>query len=248
LCGIYTNTMAIYGRHLEALGPGILAEVKAVIRGEQQRLSADGLVRLQLSDELTSETGDYVSSPTGIGALPFGVQAAIVVLIIAVFAGAATFAVYVCLEQKKQQRERRARSLKQSIKEASNRTLGFEEDCYASEKIGLRNGTAVVLDGGRPVVLEFDEASSRYREKDAIEDQRSEANSTIFDVAQHQSVPTGLGDVNEADQEPDGLLREDALLADRVHPADPTGISVVGSEYTEETASEEEYVHRGTFS
>lgn len=246
LCGVYKNTISIFGRHLGEIGENILMQVKETLDGEQQRLSADGLVRLKIDGSLTTQTGDYGSQPTGIHALPFGVKVAIVALIIATLAGAATFAVYVYLERKKHQQERPY--LDRGMKQGSNRTLGCDDVSQVSERVGLRGGTAVVLEGGRPVVIEFDEESRR--QKDAIEEERSECGSSIYShsAGSHQYNPSGLHAVSEECKEPEPCqVMNGSVNADRVQPADPMGRSVASmSEYTEQTTTSEQ-IRKGTF-
>lgn len=224
------------------IGPETLGLVKETLEGEQQRLASDGLIRLKVDGSLTAQTGEYGSQPTGIHALPFGAKAALVALIIATLAGAATFAVYVYLEHKKQQRERPY--MDRSMKQSSNRTLGCDEASQVSEKIGLRDGTAIVLEGGRPVVIEFDQ-ESRRPQKDAIEDQRSECGSVYSQaVRSHQYIPSGLQNVSEECKEPEDQPKDGIVGSSRVKPADPMGHSVMSmTEYT----GESEQIRKGTF-
>ena len=219
--------------------------VKKTLEDEQQRLASDGLIRLTVDGSLTTQTGEYGSQPTGIHALPFGAKAAIVVLIIATLAGAATFAVYVYLEHKKQQRERPY--LNRGMKQSSNRTLGCDEASQVSEKIGLKDGTAVVLEGGRPVVIEIGEESRR--QKDAIEEERSECGSSIYShaIRSHQYIPSNLQSVSEECKEPEHQQMNGTIGSSRVQPADPMGHSMISvSEYTEQTTRSDQ-IRQGTF-
>jgi hypothetical protein len=144
------------------------------LQGEQERLGNEGMVRLTVLDSLTLQTGDYGTPATGIQAMSFAAKAAIAIVAIALLAGAATFAVYIHLERQKDRMERPY--IQRDKKNGSNRTLGCEESSQVSETVGLRNGTAVVLEGGRPVVIEFEKNFKRPR--DAIEEKRSECGST----------------------------------------------------------------------
>lgn len=196
LCGVYKNTIGIYGRHLTEIGEHLLEQMKETLTGEQERLAKDGLVRLTTLDSLTVQTGDYKEKPSGIQALSFAAKAAIVVVIIALLAGMATFAVYVYLEHQKDRQERMyahpRKNFQRNKNISSNSTVG-EDASQISETVGLRDGTAVVLEGGRPVVIEFDGSSTKSRRsKDAIEEERSECPSQFFTSSVDGSKASGL--------------------------------------------------------
>lgn len=251
LCGIYKNYIAVYGKHLSPVGEQLLTQVKETLNGEQQRLAEDGLVRLSIVDSFTGQTGTYGDSPRGIHALSFAAKAAIGIFAIAVLAGVATFALYIYLERKKYQLERPShRRGKQELKKASsNRTLGCEEASQASrasEAVDFRGGTAVVLEDGRPVVIEFGKEFQR-KKKDPIEEERSECgNTTLSGSSSNDSPPrhnSRRGRTAEESKLEDSRERY-ALPAPNgrrgneygVQPADPMSQSIY-SEYTVQTAS-----------
>lgn len=249
LCGVYKNTIGIYGRHLSDIGEHLLSQIKDTLNEEQERLAKDGLMRLTTVGSLTVQTGDYGNQPTGIQALSFAAKAAIVVVIIALLAGIATFIAYMYLERQKEQLHR---SYKHPNKksDSSNRTVS-EEASQISETVGLRDGTAVVLEGGRPVVIEFEQGSSR-RQKDAIEEERSECGSTFFTQsvdgsASPQYVPQSLRGAEEECKQPEEDLQM-ISEAGGLHPAGTTARSMASlSEYTEQTAKSDPLVNTHEF-
>jgi hypothetical protein len=239
LCGVYKNTIGIYGRHLSEIGDHLLAQVKETLNGEQARLAKDGLVRITTLDTLTVQTGDYGNQPSGLHALSFAAKSAIAVVIIALLAGMATFIAYIVMEKNKQKKDHSYRHHSKKLKvESANRTV-CEEASQISETVGLRDGTAVVLEGGRPVIIEFDHGSS-HRQKDAIEEVRSECGSTFFtqsDVgsASNQYIPRQLLGGDEECKEPEDLLDGD-LRAGGLQAAGTLGLSMASlSEYTDHT-------------
>jgi hypothetical protein len=124
LCGVYKNNIGIYGRHLTEIGEHLLSQIKEALNGEQERLAKDGLVRLTTLDSLTVQTNDYGTGPTGLQALSLWAKIGIVVVIIAMIAGAATFGVYLYLER--QSRRRRSAYSTQGKKISSSNTVGCE--------------------------------------------------------------------------------------------------------------------------
>ncbi|CAB9517226.1 expressed unknown protein [Seminavis robusta] len=265
LCGVYKNTIGIYGRHLTGVGEHLLSQIKDTLNGERERLSKDGLVRLTTLDSLTMQTNDYGPQPSGIDALSFAAKAGIVVVIIALVAGFATFFVYVYLERQKERRDATYGPQGKNI--TSNGTVGCEEEAsHISETVGLRDGTAVILEGGRPVIIEFEKGSrgsKSSRSKDAIEEERSECNSTLYShesadgrSASSQYVPQSprqqqqqlrsvSSAVIEEEKEPEDSETVDGTntlqhASASVKPAAPMmGQSVASfTEYTEQTATD----------
>lgn len=250
LCGVYKNTIGIYGRHLTEIGEHLLQQVKETLLGEQERLSKDGLVRLTTLDSLTVQTGDYKEKPSGVQALSFAAKAAIVVVIIALLAGLATFAVYVYLEHQKDRQERMYAHPRKNFKKnkniSSNSTVG-EDASQISETVGLRDGTAVILEGGRPVVIEFDGSSTKSkRSKDAVEEERSDCPSQFFNSSVDSSRASGLQSYvprtlqsDEECKEPEAFLTvADGNLG--LAPVGSTTRSMASlSEYTEHTERSE---------
>jgi len=243
LCGVYKNTIAIYGRHLENVGVHLLDQIKETLKGEQERLAEDGLVRLTTLDDLTRQNGVYETQPTGIHALSFAAKAAVVIVLIALLAAIGTFAVYLYLERQSQRQAQMPYPQKSDKKISSNSTVGCEEASQLSEKVGLRDGTAVVLEGGRPVVIEFDQRASD-RSRDTIEEERSANASTIYSVnsSSQKHVPRSLH--GEECKEPESYYTEGgSIRADHVQPADPMSIASF-SEYT--AKSEKSKMKRST--
>lgn len=145
----------------------MLDQIRDTLKGEQERLAKDGLVRLTTNDNLTVQTGNYQQAPNAMKSLGFATKAAIAIVIIAALAGVATFVMYVHLERKKKQQKSRP-YIGRDKKNSSCRTLGCEDSSQVSETIGLRDGTAVVLEGGRPVVIEFESDLQRSRGSDSV--------------------------------------------------------------------------------
>jgi hypothetical protein len=244
LCGVYKNTVSIYGRHLTEIGEHLLSQIKDALNGEQDRLAKDGLVRLTALDSLTLQTNDYGTSPSGLQALSLWAKIGVVVVIIAMIAGATTFGVYVYLER--QSRQRRSIYNPQGKKISSNNTVGCEEEAsHVSETVGLRGGTAVFLEDGRPVVIEFDKEARRV--KDAIEEDRSECNSTVYSQSTgvlsapqyipRSLMPVGSDGVDEEKEPEECDMMEGTIQSQSVQPADPMSHSVLSfTEYPERTA------------
>jgi hypothetical protein len=259
LCGVYKNTISVYGRHLSPVGEQLLAQVTDTLDGEQQRLADEGLVRLTTLDSLTGQQGNYGDPNGGFHALSFAVKAAIAIFAIALLAGVATFALYIYLERKKYQQERPRHSHhKRGLKKvSSNRTLGCEEASQASaasETVGLGAGTAVVLEDGRPVVIEFGKEFQR-KKKDSIEETRSECGNTTLSGTPGSSPKyvrnkprrgREESKFEDVSTEPDRhAFPTGGLSADRGSPVDPMSHSMY-SEYTEHTATSEQ-VRNGEF-
>lgn len=249
LCGVYKNTVGIYGRHLTEVGEHLLTQVRETLNGEQERLAKEGLVRLTTLDSLTVQTGNYGESTSGVRSLSFAAKAAIGVVLIALLAGIATFAAYVYLERQKDRQERSYRHPDKKV--SSNSTVECEEASHISETVGLRDGTAVVLEGGRPVVVDFGKGSKSSskksrRQKDAIEEERSECGSTFFTqsvdgsaMSSPQYVPKAL---REECKEPEEFSMGDGnIRAGGLQPASSMAKSMASlsaSEYTDQTASD----------
>ena len=242
---------------MNPVGEQLLAQVRETLNAEPQRLASDGLVRLTTLDSLTKQVGGYGDSPTGIHALSFAAKAAIAIFAIALLAGVATFALYIYLERKKYQQERRPRRRtshhpnKELQKSGSNRTLGCEEASQASgvsETVGLGAGTAVVLEDGRPVVIEFGKEFQR-KKRDAIEETRSVCGTIISES--YGKSPKHVPKNNRRRRDAEESKLEDPP-SDKYafhprslsgEPVDPMSQSLY-SEYTEQTATSDQIRNR----
>lgn len=251
--------MKIYGRHLSSVAGQLLSTIKATLNGEQLRLTGDGLVRLTPVDSLTAQTGNYGQHPTGIYALSFAAKAAIGIFAIAFLAGLVTLGFYIYLERKKYQKQK-GYYMQKEEKASSNRTLGCEEASQisrASEKVGFGGGTAVVLEDGRPVVIEFDEEFQR-RKRDAIEEERSECGHTTLSgsstASPLQGGSRGFGSLRSSEEserkDPLGFQpyhTQGSFHSNRARPVDFMAQSMESdSEYTDETAFSE-HISKGEF-
>lgn len=127
-------------------------------------------------------------------------KAAIAIVAIALLAGILVFVIFIHLERRNKHQPMRP-YIQRDKKNASNRTLGCEEASQVSETIGLRDGTAVVLEGGRPVVIEFDnDYKNSRRQRDPVEEERHRSEAGTASL--------GTGSLSSAQYMPRALRRQ----------------------------------------